>query len=394
MTGHIKVVNPLAVDEDENEGSAAAAAQPPAMDKLLSSGKFIFTAPVVMTGAGVPKFSELMRSSLESNKVPEQITRTHAFCVFQGSVYMSTGLSLVLAPRLTMTIATLDLMDTGECSGDGSVAAGVEDCMEAYEASMLQRAGSVLFLIGFMYQQRSRLNGLNFLVVSGVNRAVLVPAVMLAMWWAGCRIELCLIFGLGDPALNALTLLSLHGSPIIPQIWRNQTDEGRRMRDDTMGKRGLAVEEEEVGVGHILHRVFNSPVHELSNSGGAGRSPTHKLLVLVGVLYAVRGASTMIAPGETEPATVNLKSCLELSVLLTALLILVPMVLTGVSAAVWTFASLNPSDMSDKESNMLRMHGAATLFGGFFVVFVSKTNDVVSPVFQTPLPVRIHTVYV
>jgi hypothetical protein len=136
------------------------------------------------------------------------------------------------------------------------------NCMCDQERAMLQFAAFFVGLVGYMYIQLARGNSLHFIAASTFNRLILVPVRVARLarrlllvnivwrtdrnrcacpptlpcanlpmlfhgqgtffiaWLLGARAELCLLFGLLDPCLTVLTLLSLNGSKLIPPYFR------------------------------------------------------------------------------------------------------------------------------------------------------------------------------
>ena len=144
-------------------------------------------------GAAAPPahtFAQLISMALAAPS-PEPLSPTHRFLVFQGASYAALGLLFLLLPQLA---ATLMLIDSAS--------------MPAEEVAMLRLCGFTVFLIGYFYITGARTNSMQFVAVTCFDRGAMVPPAMLLCWLLGCRGQICLAFGVLDPLLTALTVLS------------------------------------------------------------------------------------------------------------------------------------------------------------------------------------------
>ena len=148
-------------------------------------------------------FVPLMRMALGLHETPLRITPTHRFLFLQGILYAIAGLLFMVLPKQSVYLVTLGALSTDSFEIDGSG--------HPTELRMLQFTGYLVLLVGYFYMQGARENTLHFVAASTLNRAVLVPLVMLLLAFFGARLPLCILFALLDPGLTVLTLISLKG---------------------------------------------------------------------------------------------------------------------------------------------------------------------------------------
>lgn len=159
-------------------------------------------------GVGARSFAQLVSMALGAPS-SEPLTPTHRFLVVQGASYAALGLLFLLLPQLTASLMLIDV-----------------STMPPEEVAMLRLCGFTVFLIGYFYIAGARSNSLHFVAVTCLDRAVMVPPAMLLCWYAGCRMQLCVAFGLLDPLLTALTVLSQHDNALRKLFTANANNNG------------------------------------------------------------------------------------------------------------------------------------------------------------------------
>lgn len=267
--------------------------------------------------------ASLMRMALGMHETPLRITPTHRFLFLQGVLYAGAGLLFMILPRQSVYLVTLGALSTDSFE--------IDDSGHPTELRMLQFTGFLVMLVGYFYMQGARENTLHFVAASTLNRVVFVPLLMLLLAIFGARLPLCILFALLDPALTALTLLSLRGK--CPLCRKDAAPDG-----------GVAETETEAdprfGLVALLKRADPS---NLFHSGEmVAISPTHRLIVLQGLLYTVVGLAAMIVP--------------------------------TAAISVFTLGSLRASMIGDKELIMMQMTGAAVVFIGHFFIQGARGN--------------------
>ena len=223
---------------------------------------------------------------------------------------------------------------------------------------MLQFTGFLVFLIGYLYMQGARENTLHFVAASSLNRTVFVPLLMVLLAILGARLPLCILFALLDPGLTLLTWLSLRGQcPLCctepePATEAAAAAEEEEEEGATAAAAAAATAEPDPDprLGFVLLLKRADPLRLLrchSCSGGAESemeriSPTHRLIVLQGLLYIAVGLAAMIVP--------------------------------KFWISIFSLGSLKGSEMGGKEVLMMQMTGAAVVFIGHLFLQGARGN--------------------
>ena len=269
-------------------------------------------------------FVALVRMALGLHETPLSITPTHRFLFLQGVLYAFAGLTFMILPTQGVYLVTLGALSTESFE--------IDESGHPTELRMLQFTGYLVFLIGYFYMQGARENTLQFVAATTLNRLVFVPLLMLLLAIFGARIPLCILFGLLDPSLTALTLFSLKGK--CPLCCKKSAPDGR----DT----AAAAQEADPRFGVIALLKLADPSRLLHSGEMVAISPTHRLIVLQGLLYTVVGLASMIAP----------KAAVQ----------------------VFSLGSLRSSMLGEKEVIMMQMTGAAVVFLGHFFIQGARGN--------------------
>lgn len=112
-------------------------------------------------------------------------------------------------------------------------------------------------------------------------------AVFFIAWLLGARPELCLLFGLLDPCLTLLTVMSLNGSKLIPRYFRRVDEPFRGVSFTTHA--GLTPEQAP-GCFKLLAIAVGAA------EDSERLSPTHRFLVFTGVLQMLLAMFCMWLP--------------------------------------------------------------------------------------------------
>jgi hypothetical protein len=112
-------------------------------------------------------------------------------------------------------------------------------------------------------------------------------SVFFIAWLLGARPELCLLFGLLDPFLTLLTVMSLHGSKLIPRYFRRVDEPFRGVSFTTHA--GLTPEQAP-GCFKLLAIAVGAAEET------ARLSPTHRFVVFTGVLHMLLAMFCMWLP--------------------------------------------------------------------------------------------------
>jgi hypothetical protein len=142
----------------------------------------------------------------------EDISPTHRFLVFTGTLYLLLGMLCFALPMVGVPLFTF-----GQLSST--------DMMER-ELSMFRCCGAALLFTGYFHIQGGRGNSLHVISTVVFNQMFLHPCGMLVLWLLGARPEMCLFKGVFDPLLGLLTFASMHGV-CIPYFAKGPEDQFR-----------------------------------------------------------------------------------------------------------------------------------------------------------------------
>ena len=289
----------------------------------------------------------LVRMALGLHETPLPISPTHKFLFLQGVMYSGSGLLFMILPRQGCFLLTLGALSVDSFEVDASG--------HPTEMRMLQFTGFLVFLIGYLYMQGARENTLHFVAASALNRTVFVPLLMVLLAILGARLPLCILFALLDPGLTLLTWLSLRGQ--CPRALcctepEAATEEEEEEEEGATAAAAAVTAEPDLDprLGFVLLLKRADPLRLLrchSGSGGVESemeriSPTHRLIVLQGLLYIAVGLAAMIIP--------------------------------KFWISIFSLGSLKGSEMGDKEVLMMQMTGAAVVFIGHFFLQGARGN--------------------
>jgi len=127
-----------------------------------------------------------------------KLSSTHHFLIYQGVLYAVLGSIMVLAPWIYNKAFLFPEPFTAE------------------ETALWRPIGLCLTLIGYFYIQGGRSNSYHFVTATIFDRLLIVPPVLVLLYYLGTPAELVVPFLVLDPLLALLTHRSLanhfHGS--------------------------------------------------------------------------------------------------------------------------------------------------------------------------------------
>ena len=116
---------------------------------------------------------------------------THHFLLQQGIIYSVMGLVGMTSPMVYNKALFFPEPFTDE------------------ETAIYRACGLLILTIGYFYIQGARSNSYHFAASSVFDRVTFVPLGLIALYFLGCPLQLCLAFGILDPILAVLTYRSL-----------------------------------------------------------------------------------------------------------------------------------------------------------------------------------------